>query len=297
MSLPDHSVPVTVLIAARNEEANLPKCLAALKPAQRVVLLDSQSKDRSASIAEATGAEVVQFHYAGGHPKKRQWALDTLPMQTEWVLLIDADEVVPEKLWHEISTAIADPKSPNGFLITKGFHFLGKAFRRGGFSFAAMLLIRHGKAKFERTLAGAGDGLDMEVHERVIIEGPAGKLKTPLIHEDFKGLQAYLDRHNKYSTWEAALRHAFLKSGSYGEQTIKPRLFGNTQERRRFLKALAVKVPGEAWLWFVYHYFLKLGFLEGRAGLIACQIRSAYIRDVRAKMYELSLAESQPKKQ
>lgn len=289
-------IPVTVLIAARNEEANLPKCLAALTPAQRVVVLDSHSKDRSAEIAKEAGAEVVQFDYAGGHPKKRQWALDTLSVQTEWVLLIDADEVVPEALWNEISIAVGNPDSPNGFLITKGFHFLGKRFRRGGFSFAAMLLVRHGKAKFERTLAGAGDGLDMEVHERVIVDGPAGRLKTALIHEDFKGLQAYLDRHNKYSTWEAALRHSFLKTGTYGEKTIKPKLFGNTQERRRLLKALAVKVPCEAWLWFIYHYFLKLGLLEGRAGLIACQIRSAYIRDVRAKMYELRLSERSSKR-
>ena len=291
MHLIPRGIPLTVLIAARNEEANLPKCLAALAPASRVVVLDSHSKDRTAEIAFAAGAEVVQFDYAGGHPKKRQWALDTLAFATEWVLLLDADEVVPEDLWTEIAAAIADPKSPNGFLITKGFHFLGKRFRHGGFSFAAMLLIRHGKARFERTQAAAGDGLDMEVHERVIIDGPAGRLKTPLIHEDFKGLQAYLDRHHRYSTWEAALRYSFLRTGAYGEQTIRPRLFGNPQERRRFLKSLAVRAPFEAWLWFAYHYWFKLGFLEGRPGLIACQIRSAYIRDVRAKMYELRLRE------
>jgi hypothetical protein len=120
-------------------------------------------------------------------------------------------------------------------------------------------------------------------HERVIVDGATGKLRTPLIHEDFKGLHAYLDRHNKYSTWESAVRHQFLKTGQYGEDTIRPKLFGNTQERRRWPKSFIIRIPGEAWLWFIYHYFLKLGFLEYRAGLIACQIRSAYIRDVRAK--------------
>ena len=136
-----------------------------------------------------------------------------------------------------------------------------------------------------------GDGLDMEVHERVIVEGPVGRLQTPLIHEDFKGLAAYLDRHNRYSTWEATLRYRFLATGRYGKDTIRPKLFGNTQERRRFLKATIVKLPFEPWLWFFYHFIFKLGFLEGRGGLIASQIRSNYIRDVRAKMYELSLKE------
>jgi len=280
-------VPVTVLVAAKNEEANIGRCLAALGPAERVVVLDSHSHDRTADIAAAAGAEVVQFDYGGGYPKKRQWALDTLDIRTEWVLLLDADEVIPPALWEEIAAAVADLRSPNGFLVTKGFHFLGRRFRYGGFSFAAVLFVRLGRARFERVMGEAGDGLDMEVHERVIVDGPVGRLGTPLVHDDFKGLHAYLDRHNRYSTWEAALRTAYLRTDAYGEATIRPRLFGNPQERRRYLKRIAVRVPFEHWLWFAYHYFIRLGFLEGRRGLIACQIRASYISQVRAKMYEL----------
>ena len=82
----------------------------------------------------------------------------------------------------------------------------------------------------------------MEVHERLCINGLVGSLKTPLIHEDFKGLEAYISRHNCYSTWEARLRYAYLEKGRYGKQSIKPRLFGNAQERRRFLKGIAVHI-------------------------------------------------------
>jgi glycosyltransferase involved in cell wall biosynthesis len=278
-----------VLVAAKNEEANLPRCLAALSPASRVVLLDSHSRDKTADLALAAGAEVVQFSYGGGYPKKRQWALDTLDLRTDWVLLLDADEVVPQALWEEIAAAIVAPHAPPAFLITKGFHFLGRRFRFGGFSFATVLLFRRGKARFERILGDAGDGLDMEVHERLIVDGPVGRLRTPLIHEDFKGLHAYLDRHNRYSTWEAALRFNYRATGRYGAETIRPRLFGNTQERRRFLKGLIVRLPFEPLLWFAYHYWFRLGFLEGRPGLIASQIRAAYIREVRAKVYELGL--------
>ncbi len=280
-------LPITVLLAARNEQANIARCLASLGPVARVVVLDSQSSDRTAEIAVAAGAEVVQFDYRGGYPKKRQWAMDTLPVGTPWILLLDADEVVPAALWTEIAAAIADPAAPSGFVITKGFHFLGRRFRFGGFSFGAVLLFRHGKARFERVLEDPPEGLDMEVHERMIVDGPLGRLRIPLIHEDFKGLAAYIDRHNKYSTWESRVRHQFLTTGRWGEDSIQPRLLGNTQERRRFFKYLALRTPFEPCWWFVYHWVCRLGFLEGRPGLIACRLRSDYIAAVRAKLYEL----------
>ncbi len=284
-------LPLTVLLAAKNEEANIDRCLAALAPAARVIVVDSHSTDRTAAIAAAMGAEVVQFTANGCYPKKRQWALDNLDIDTPWVLLLDADEVVPPALWDEIQSAIEAPAPHAAYLITKEFHFLGKRFRFGGFSFAAVLLIRPGKARFERlpdSDAGA-HSLDMEVHERVIVDGSVGRLRAPVIHEDFKGLQAYLDRHNRYSTWEAGLRYSFLTTGRYGEATIQPRLFGNTQERRRFLKNIVIRLPFEPWMWFVYHFIVRFGFLEGRRGLIASQIRAAYISQVRAKVYELQL--------
>lgn len=285
-------LPVTVLVAAKNEAVNLPKCLAAVVGrVDRVLVLDSHSTDGSAYIARRHGAEVVQFDHRGGYPKKRQWALDTLDIRTDWVFLLDADEVVPPALWDEIERAIAEPTASAAFLVTKGFHFLGQRFRYGGFSFAAVLLFRNGRARFERLVDDPAGGLDMEVHERVIVDGPIGRLRTPLVHDDFKGLEAYLDRHNKYSTWEARLRHRFLSTGEYGEQGVKPRLFGNAQERRRWLKKVAVRVPFEPWLWFAYHYLFKLGVLEGCRGLIACRIRAQYISDVRAKVYELTRPE------
>ena len=286
--MPDPApLPVTVLLAAKNEEANLPRCLDALRPAARVVVLDSRSTDRTVEIARAAGAEVVQFDYTGGYPKKRQWALETLDIETEWVLLLDADEVVPAALWEEIAAATASPSGPDAYLITKGFHFLGRPFRFGGFSFEALLLFRRGRGRFEQLVDDPAAALDMEVHERVIVDGEVGRLRTPLVHEDFKGLEAYVRRHNQYSTWEARLRQGYLDGGAYGQDAVAPRLFGNAQERRRFLKRIAVRTPFEPALWFLYHYVARGGFLEGRPGLIASQIRSSYIAQVRAKLYEL----------
>jgi glycosyltransferase involved in cell wall biosynthesis len=279
------SLPITVLIAAKNEEANLDKCLDALAPAERVIVVDSHSTDDTGQIAERHGADLVQFDYTGGYPKKRQWALQTIEIETPWTFLLDADEVVPEALWSEISNAI-DSSSNDAYLITKGFHFMGKRFRYGGFSHQAVLLFRTGSAAFEELIDDPATSLDMEVHERLIVDGEIGTLETALIHEDYKGLEAYIDRHNKYSTWEARLRLSYLENQRYGTSSVEPNLFGNTQERRRFLKKIAIRVPLEPWLWFIYHYLICGGILEGRPGLIASRIRRHYISDVRAKMYE-----------
>lgn len=282
-------LPITVLLAVKNEAVNMPRCLSALNPAERIVVLDSHSTDATAAITREHGAEVVQFDYRGGYPKKRQWALETLHIETPWVFLLDADEVVPKELWEEIALEIQNPEPKDAYLLTKGFHFLGRRMRRGGFSHSAVLLFKTGRARFERLFEDSLDGLDMEIHERIIVNGAVGHIKTPLIHEDFKGLEAYLARHNKYSTWEARLRHRYLTTKRYGEETIQPRLFGNSQERRRLLKAFIIRIPFEQWIWFAYHYFVRLGFLEGRAGLIACQIRVSYIAQVRAKIFELGM--------
>lgn len=282
-------LPVTVLVAVKNEAVNMPRCLGALRPATRVVVIDSHSNDATAEIAEEHGAEVIQFEYLGGYPKKRQWALDNLSIATPWVILLDADEVIPDELWSEIAEAISNPLSYDAYMITKGFHFLGQPMKYGGFSHSAVLLFKTGRARFERLFNDDLDGLDMEIHERVIVDGAVGKISTPLIHEDFKGLEAYITRHNKYSTWEARLRYHYSSTGYYGAETITPRLFGNSQERRRAIKRFIISMPFESWIWFFYHYYFRLGFLEGRSGLIASQLRANYITQVKCKLYELKL--------
>lgn len=282
-------LPITVLIAVKNEALNLPKCLRALTPAERVVLIDSESTDETAQIARAHSVEIVQFKYSQAYPKKRQWALDNLPINTPWVFLLDADEVMTDELWREIAVVLNSPNPKAAYFVKKAFHFLGKRFRFGGFSFQAVLLLQKGKGQFEELAVDPCSNLDMEVHERIVVNGETGVLNNPILHEDFKGLQAYIDRHNKYSSWEAELRMRYFDSGQYGDLAVKPRLFGNSQERRRLLKKFVLTMPFEHWIWFGYHYFVRLGFLEGRRGLIACQIRASYIAQTNAKLYEAKL--------
>lgn len=281
---------LTVIVAARNEAANIAACLDSLQPAARVVVVDSHSSDGTAEMASARGAEVVQFDWNGRYPRKRQWALENLDISTSWVALVDADESIPPPLWEETRRVLASPSPCTAWLATKQFHFMGRRLRFGGFNHSAVLLFRKGAARFENLLPDVDEGLDMEVHERLIVDGPVGRLAHPLEHRDAKGLAAYIARHNAYSTWEAEIRFRALYSGRYGEESIRPRLFGNAQERRRFLKVIAMRLPLEPWLWFIYHFWIRGGFLEGRRGLVAAQIRRAYIEQVRGKVFEKHLA-------
>lgn len=286
------NLPITLIVPVLNEAVNITGCLSSVTFAQRVIVVDSGSNDGTVELAKQAGAEVVQFDYQGGYPKKRQWVLDTQNIDTPWVMLLDADESVTPELEAEITRAIEDPNF-DAYLISKGFHFMGRKFRFGGFSHSAVLLFKRGIARFEHLIDESSAAMDMEVHERLLVEGRVGRLNPPLIHEDYKGLEAYIDRHNKYSTWESKVRLQYMShKESESETAIKANLFGDVQERRRFLKLLAMKIPGEHLLWFCYHYFFRLGFLEGRRGLIASQIRCNYIRSVRAKMYEQRLLDS-----
>ena len=105
------SINVTVVIPTRNEARHLARCLDAVRRFSEVYVVDSHSTDSTVEIARAFGAEVVQFDYHGGWPKKRQWALDSLPFENDWVLLLDADEVLTPDLADEIGEAIRDPQS------------------------------------------------------------------------------------------------------------------------------------------------------------------------------------------
>ena len=146
--------------------------------------MDSQSTDSTVEIARAFGAEIAQFHYHGGWPKKRQWALDSLSFQNDWVLLLDADEVLTPDLVNEIREAIRDPDLI-GYRVFLRLNFLGKELRFGGNGFWKLSLFRRGKGYFECRLKDQDQSMsDIEVHEHVIVEGRIGKMRHVLPHHN-----------------------------------------------------------------------------------------------------------------
>jgi glycosyltransferase involved in cell wall biosynthesis len=128
------ALPVSVIIPVRNEARNLPGCLQSLGGMGEVYVIDSQSNDATAEIARSYGAKFVQFHYQGGWPKKRQWAMDTLPLAHDWIFLIDADEALTPELTAEIKQAIQNP-NVNGYQVALRMYFLNRVLRYCGASF------------------------------------------------------------------------------------------------------------------------------------------------------------------
>lgn len=285
-------LPLTVIIPVRNEAHNLPRCLESLKLAGEVYVIDSQSTDDSAAIAESHGAKVVQFRYAGGWPKKRQWAMDTLPLAYDWILLLDADEVLTPELASEIRKAIQDPHT-DGYYIALQMYFLGRRLRHSGASFWKLSLFRKGLGRFECRLHDQDASMaDMEVHEHIIVNGATRKLMYPLIHHNVESLSRYIQKHNEYSNWEARVWLDVNRNKvdrNKNDEEIQPSLWGTQAQRRRWLRRRFLGIPGSPLLFFFYKYVLSLGFLDGVPGLIYCTFQAVQMFHTKAKIFELRM--------
>lgn len=278
-------LPLTVIIPVRNEAHNLPHCLESLKSVGEVYVIDSQSTDATAAIAQSHGAKVVQFHYAGGWPKKRQWAMDMLPLAYNWILLLDADEVLTPELADEIQKAIQDPHT-NGYYVALQMYFLGRRLRHSGASFWKLSLFRKGLGHFECRLQDQDFSMaDMEVHEHVVVNGATRKLIHPLTHHNVESLSRYIQKHNDYSNWEARV----WLDGNCSEEDIQPSLWETQAQRRRWLRRHFFGLPGSPLLFFLYKYVLSLGFLNGLPGLIYCAMQGIQFFHIKAKIYELRI--------
>ncbi|MGA7751252.1 MAG: glycosyltransferase family 2 protein [Candidatus Sulfotelmatobacter sp.] len=281
-------LPITVIVAARNEARNLPRCLESLRDAGEVYVVDSQSTDGTVEIAQARGAHVVQFHYQGGWPKKRQWALESLPLAYDWVFLVDADEALTPELAREIQEAVQNPDC-DGYYIALRMFFLGQELRHSGASFYKLSLFRRGKGRFECRLKDQDRSMaDMEVHEHIVLEadgmpGRTARLQHPLLHHNVESLSHYIRKHDEYSNWEARV----WLEGKGNAKELAPSFFGSQAQRRRWLRKKFFSIPGSPVLFFFFKYIFCLGFLDGVPGLIYCGMQGVQFFHIKAKIYEL----------
>jgi glycosyltransferase involved in cell wall biosynthesis len=279
------TLPISVVIAVKNEAGNLPLCLESLRNFGEVVVVDSQSSDNTAEIARSSGADVVQFYYRGGWPKKRQWALENLPLRYDWVLLLDADESVTPELFAEIAEAIRIPELAGCYIGLEMF-FLGRRLQHCGATFYKLSLFRRGMAGFEcRTPDQDASMCDMEVHEHLVAEGPKRRLKSKLLHRNVDSLSRYIRKHDEYSNWEAQ-----VWSQRAERNALPPNLLASQAQRRRWFKKHFLPLPGSPVLLFVYRYFVRLGFLDGVPGLLYCAFQAIQLFHVKAKLYEKRVA-------
>ena len=291
--MPAPKIPVSVLIPAKNEEANLPACLQSVSSADEVFVVDSHSDDSSVEIAAAHGAQVVQFDFNGRWPKKKNWALDNLPFRNEWVLIVDCDERITPELWQEMAAVIEEDKLDVCY-INRRVYFLGKWIRHGGkYPDWNMRFFRHAKGRYENLnteeIRNTGDN---EVHEHVVIAGNnIGYLRNDMLHIDFRDLYHWLARHNRYSNWEARVYYNILR-GMDDSGTIGANLLGDSVQRKRFLKKIWVRLPFKPALRFILFYIIRLGFLDGYPGYVYGRLLSQYEYQIGVKLYELQFGGS-----
>ena len=291
MTFQSSKLPVSVVVPVKNEERNIAACLESVTWADEIWLVDSHSTDRTCEIAEQFGAKVTQFDYTGGFPKKENLALQILAFKNEWVLLLDADERVMPELQTEITEVLDSNNCADGYYLNRRLIFLGRWIKHcGWYPSWNMRLFKHRLGRFERPHAEDVENAgDVEVHEHVLVNGRTEYLKHDLLHEDFKSIYHFIERHNRYSNWEARV-YSNLAEGESGASSVNASLFGSPIERKRFIKRLWARLPFRPLLRFVWMYFIKLGFLDGRAGLIFCTLMTMHEAVIAAKIYEQTLS-------
>jgi glycosyltransferase involved in cell wall biosynthesis len=269
-----NKIPVTVIVPVKNEERNLPGCLSLLNDFDQIIVIDSSSTDHTPQIVDEFRGEYLNFVWNGKFPKKRNWALQNVPIRNEWVFFLDADEYLTSSFKMELAEKIRN-ESINGYWINYQNHFMGKKLKYGDIM-KKLPLFRVGTGAYEKIEEDAWSHLDMEVHEHPVIEGNIGAIKEPVVHNDYKGLEHYIARHNAYSSWEAQRFLQLEKKGFPGltfRQKMKYKLL-----RTGFLPVI----------YFIGAYFLKLGFLDGKAGLYLARYKANYFFQIQTKIIELT---------
>jgi glycosyltransferase involved in cell wall biosynthesis len=281
-------VPISVLIPIRNEARNLPRCLACVRWADEIFVVDSQSTDGSIAIAEQNGAQVMQFQFNGTWPKKKNWALENLPFRNEWIFILDADEVLPPEAEGEFAQAIAGAGETAGYWINRRFMFMGKWLRHSYYPNWNLRLFRHSLGRYEKLTEADTQSGDNEVHEHVIVNGATGRLRCEMDHYAFPSVEVFVEKHNRYSNWEARVSADRQLLGS------DARIRSNEVGRRRRLKQLSQRLPFRPLLRFLYIYIWQKGFLDGREGYYFARLHGVYELLSIAKTYELTHASRPP---
>jgi glycosyltransferase involved in cell wall biosynthesis len=268
--------PISVLVPTLNEERNLAACLGSVRWADEIVVFDSYSDDDTLRIAEAAGARVVQRRF-DDFATHKNWALDEIDFRHPWLFILDADERVTSELEAEIRETIASPTARNGYYVARKNIFAGQWIRRANmYPDHQLRLFRRGTCRYEARI----------VHEHMICDGRTGSLAAPLVHHDYKGIERYVDRHNTYSSLEAVAVERWLRGLDDGG--LPSDLFGSGPERKRAIKRFAYRyMPLRAFVYFLWMYVIRLGFLDGGIGLRYCLLRYFYEYQVDLKRLEL----------
>lgn len=272
---------LTIIILAHNEAIHIGRAVASAKRLTDTVwVVDSDSTDNTATLATKAGAHVVNSD-ARSFSEKLNWAITHVPLETPWVMRLDADELVSDSMAARLAHALsAMPSEICGVYVRRQLWFMGQWMRHGGmYPTWSMRIWRKGCAVCESR--------DLDEH-MLLTRGTARWVKLDVIDSPLIDLSTWIDKHNSYSTREVAA----ARKAATSEQLINPRFFGSSVERTRWIKLnVFYRLPGmlRASLYFLYRYVLRGGFLDGRKGLIFHVLHGFWYRFlVDAKLFELT---------
>ena len=267
----EQKLPICVAIPIKNEAENLAQCLPRLTSFNEVWIIDSSSTDQSRRITEAFGFNYINFMWNGAFPKKRNWFLQSNFTQLDWVLFLDADELMTDSFISEVESVLSNTEH-NGFWITYTNYFLNKPLNHG-VPQRKLALIRNQYAYFEKIEEHHWTSLDMEVHEHPIVQGTVGQLSAKLVHRDQASYDQIYARHLSYAKWEARRYYQIHDKQFDGS---------NALTLRQQLKYSGLASSYFSKLYFIVHYIILLGFLDKKEGLKYAQLKYRYFK----KIYE-----------
>lgn len=275
---------ISVIILTYNEEIHIHRCLENVNQfATKVYVVDCFSTDKTIDIARCLGAEVVQHEWPGNQAEQFNWALDNLLIETKWILRLDADEYLTPELKEEMSlklSLLSDGVS--AVVLPLGRTFMGRILKHGIVCGIKMIrLFRYGNVRYEQRL--------MDEH-LVVLKGETVAFKHQFIDDNLNSIKYFVDKHNNYSSREAAL----LLDAEYRLVEYADALYSLSYcqevERKRSRKKKYAKFPlfWRAFGYFIYRYIIKLGFLDGKEGFLWDFLQGWWYRTlVDAKIYEI----------
>lgn len=270
-------IDATAIIMTKNEEKNIVDCLKSMEGfAKRCVVIDCGSTDKTVELAERYGASVY-FHEFEYYARQFNWGIKNCDIDTEWIIRLDADERFTEKLNKEIEKLIAENKNKpmNGITIEADLYFLGRVMKHGLRNKRKMMLFKKAYGCIEDRRRDA---------HSIISEGFSVSAKHRFIHYDFKNVDNYIKKYNWYATWEMQDYIDYVHGADTNINTDAAIL---AQRKKKF--GLYYKAPKffRCWAWFIYNYFFRGGFLDGKEGLVFCFLECYWYRFlVDAKIYE-----------
>lgn len=275
-------VDLTVVILTKNEEKNLRKCIESFRGiAKRFVVVDSFSTDSTVKLAKELGAEVFE-HKFENHAAQFNWALENINLDTNWVMKIDADEELTEELSKEIDDKLDNlSDNVNGVILRRRVYFMGKWLRHGG-KYPELLLrifrVGHGMSEMKM----------MDEH-LIITDGEAIRFRYDFIDNNNKSLEWWINKHNWYSNKEV-LDWQIKTDLTNKKESILGTSASTQTKIKRFVKAhgyYSLPLFFRAHIYFIYRYYFRLGFLDGKEGKIYTFLQAYWYRFlVDAKMYE-----------